>query len=144
MGKTFEDIGDSFSVSSGGNFFEDLLNNVANIGLQAGTGGLVGFKNGGFQSGATTKVVGGATVDGLKEVTGANAAEAANEQARAQFEQTKADADAARVAAQNQTANDQLLQSQTAGAARNATSRRSSNKSSVTSALGNQQDFLGL
>ena len=60
----------------------DFLDETFNVGLQIATGGLVGVEGGQFKEGITTK--------GLKKVTGAEAAEEANELAREQFEQDKA------------------------------------------------------
>lgn len=125
------------SFKGKGNFFENLALDIANVGVQTVTAGTVGVDRNGVKAGETTK--------GLKEVTGARAAEKANEFARKQFEEQKSAAEADRLEAQKQQGRDQMVQSQKAGAARNAT-KNSVNKGTAIggSNLGDQQDFLGL
>lgn len=87
--------------------------------------------------------------EGYKELSGAKAAEDANEMAKKQFEETKAAAEQARADAITMTGKDQLAQSQKAGAARSVSaSSRSANKGAPiisTSLLGSdEKDFLGL
>lgn len=127
------------SFSGEGNFFENLGADILNVGLGTATGGLVGYKDG--------KIQAGATVDGLKVVTGAKAAEDATALARKQYEEQKAAAEAGRLEAQGQQSRDQMIQSQRAGAARNITSKSSANRGTAISgsSLGTEEkDFLGL
>ena len=112
------------------NFFEELGNFTLNTATQALTGGFASFENGQFG-------MNGLTTQGLKQITGAAAAEEANKQARQQMEQTRADAAAARVEQQNQNQRNQLAQSNAAGASR-ARSRSTSNLGST------ERDYLGL
>lgn len=125
------------SFKGKGNFFENLAVDIANTGVQTVTAGILGVDRDG--------VKGGETVKGLKEVTGARAAEKANDFARQQFEEQKAAAEAERLESQKQQGRDQMVQSMKAGAARNAT-KNSVNKGTAISGsnLGDQQDFLGL
>ena len=135
------------SLNGEGNFFENLGSDLLNLTFQGSTFGQVGYGDGKVTGGATAKVAesaGQSVVSGLKEVTGAKAAEDANTMARQQFEQAKADAETARVTAQNQTAMDQVNQSKAAAAARNSTSR-TTKRGDVSLALGqDERDFLGL
>lgn len=142
------------SLSGGGNFFENLGNDLLNFGVQAGTGGWLSYEDGKIGNGVTTnafKSTGQATVSGLKTVTGAKAAEAANEVARKQFEESKAASEKDRVETIAQNARDQVRQSQMAGAARaTAASRITAKGSSATSGGGSlslgddEKDFLGI
>jgi hypothetical protein len=138
------------SFSGEGNFFENLTHDVLNVGIQGMTGGILGYENGKLSNGVTTnglKKSGKETVSGLKEVTGAKAAEDANDMARKQFEQTKADAEQARLDSQAQIAASEMQKSKIAGAARNATASRSANKGAAIGSysLGSdEKDFLGL
>lgn len=130
------------SLSGGGNFFENLFADIVNVGTQVGTGGLAGYGDGKFGPG----IVGTEVVSGIKEVTGAKAAEQANKLAREQFEQTKVDAEAARVQAQQNTATSQMQKSNIAGAARSArVSSKNSGQPVGSYSLGSdEKDFLGL
>ena len=149
-GGFFDEMVNFASGSGGGNFFENLGSDFLNVGLQSASLGTVGYENGKVSNGVNTNVAknaGQATVSGVKEVTGAKAAEQANTMARQQYEQSKIDADAARVEAQNQTAKNQMAQSRAAGAARNATSSRSATKGAGVQSLTlgqDEKDFLGL
>jgi hypothetical protein len=105
---------DPQSFKGSGNFFENLFSDVVNYGAQAGTFGMVGFKDGQVRTGVTST----ALIQGTKEITGAKAAEDANKLAKEQFEKQKADAEQARAEAINQNARDQVQQSRMAGAAR--------------------------
>jgi hypothetical protein len=145
----FDNIVNVESFSGKGNFFENLGNDFINFSTQMGTGGYLGYEDGKISNGATTnlfKKTGKETVSGLKEITGAKAAEEANLQARQQFEETKANAQAARVEAQQQLAKDQLQQSNIAGAAR-AKRTTSANKGQPVPGVtlgADERDFLGL
>lgn len=133
------------SFSGGGNFFENLLTDVANIGVQSATFGVYGVGKNGLKNGVTTNTVrtgGRAAEFGVKEITGANAAEQANALAREQFELQKEQSQAERAEAYRQVGIDQVKQSMLAGAARN-TSRGASNKGSF-SLGGDEKDFLGI
>ena len=101
-------------MSSGGG--NSLFESLVDVGLQVGTAGLVGVKSeeGGLSAGVTGKPV----VKGVKDVTGATAAEEANKLARDRFEQERADIVTARGEAKSQTAADQLAASRQAGGAR--------------------------
>lgn len=131
---------ESKTFSGKGNFFENLLTDVINYGLQSSTAGLVGYKNGGLQEGVGT--------DALKEVTGAAAAEEANRQSRAQYEQTRRETAEARTAAQNQTALNQVQQSEMAQGARAYKGRTTASNAGqpVSGATlgGDERDYLGI
>lgn len=139
-GKGFFDSLKPESLSGKGNFFENLLTDTINYTSQYFSAGLVGYG----QDGVKTGVTGTAGVNGLKEITGAKAAEDANKMAREQFEQARDDAQAERAEAIRQTGREELQKSRIAGAARNA--RTSSGKGSYGSfSLGeDERDFLGL
>jgi hypothetical protein len=131
------------SFSGEGNFFENLGSDVLNLGLGAVTYGTVGYKDG--------KIQGGATVEGAKVLTGAKAAEDANDQARKQFEDAKAQAEQDRLNSIAQTGKDEMRKSQMAGAARSTAASRSTNKAVASSSGGgsltlggDEKDFLGL
>lgn len=121
----------------GGDFLEDIVDVVA----QVSTGGLVGFEGGGFKGGVTTQ----AGVSGLKDVTGATAAEEANEQARERFEEEKQKAVSARQEAKAKTARNQLIASRLASGARRGNRISGSGGTNKSSTLGSDEsDFLGL
>lgn len=133
----------NFGSGGGGNFFENVLNSA----LQMYTGGMVQYdpERGGIRGDIKNDV----GLDIYKEISGAKAAEQVNVQAREQYEQTKADAAAARVEAQNQTAKDQMQQSRMASGARASSSAttRSTNKGTAISSVSlgaDEKDFLGL
>lgn len=137
------------SFSGGGNFFENLFADALNTGVQFGTRGLVGYKDGKLTNGVTTDVLreaGRATVYGLKEVTGANAAEQANELARQQMEEQRAAALAEREASQLQTAQNQMQQSNMAASIRGGNSTRTTGKAGQMGSFlgGAERDYLGL
>lgn len=133
------------SSGDGGNPFESLtsknsfLNNYFDYVSQVATLGVLSYKDGKIGAGVTTK--------GIKELTGAAAAEEANKQAREQYEKAQADAEQARLQAQGQQAKDEMRKSLMAGAARSVQMKAPGNK---VTALGNsnlgqdEQDFLGL
>jgi hypothetical protein len=144
-GGFFDNVVNVDSLSGKGNFFENIVHDTINAGLQGATGGLLGFEDGKISNGASTnglKKVGMGFVSGLKEVTGAKAAEQANKVATQQFEEQKAAGIEDRQNAYRQAGLQQIQQSQLAGAARN-TSRAASNRSN-TYLGGDEKDFLGL
>lgn len=117
---------------TGNNFFEDVLD----VGTNLLTGGLAGFDDGGFGAGVT--------VEGVKEVTGVNAAEDALIENRRQFELQ-------REAAIQERADEQALNAREAvNLSRSAATRSSSSvaarrSGSRFSSLGSdERDFLGL
>jgi hypothetical protein len=116
----------------GGNFFENLAYDLANITTQYITLGTVGVGKEGVKEGVA--------VSGVKEITGANAAEEANRMAREQYEEAKAAALKQRQDQMFESGMDQINKSKLAGAARNAAK---TNKN-FGSSLGDEQDFLGL
>lgn len=136
------------SFSGGGNFFENLFSDVANWGVNTMTVGLLGYEDGKIGNGVATNALregGRAAVSGLKEVTGATAAEEANAQARAQYEQARADAEAARVEQQNRIAQSEIAKSRSAQRSRSTQSRsRTSGGYGSFSISQDEQDFLGL
>lgn len=133
-----EDILDSVTPSvfkKGGNFFGNLINDDLNFGLQLVTGGLLGFKDGKLRAGATTELV--------KEMSGAKAAEDANEMARQQFEEQKLAAEQDRQNAIVMKGREQIQASMLAGAARRAgTNTRSFAGGALLGS--DEKDFLGL
>lgn len=135
---------ESKTFSGKGNFFENLLSDVVNYGLQYSTSGLVGYGDGNLKTGVTTDVV----VGGTKEVTGAAAAEEANRMAREQYEQTRKETAQARTAAQNQTALNQIQQSEMAQGARAYKGRTTASNAGqpVSGATlgGDERDYLGI
>ncbi|MCK5139784.1 MAG: hypothetical protein KAQ85_08085 [Thermodesulfovibrionia bacterium] len=123
----------------GNSVFQDIINAVTNV----ATGGLVGFKadDGGLGAG----VVGKVGVGAIKDVTGATAAEDANADARARFEQEKASAEADRAAGQKKNAQEQLQASRSAEGARGGGKGGATAGGSQFSSLGgDERDFLGL
>ena len=123
---------------SGNSVFESFVD----IAAQTLSGGVVGYKSDGGGFGAS-----GITTKGLKEVTGAKAAEEANEMAREQAEEAKAQILKDREDAKNLNAADQLAKSRKASTVRStATSRSSSSvgRSSINNLGGEERDFLGL
>lgn len=122
-------------MSSGTGFsgLDDLLNVVTNI----STSGLVGYNDKGFKAGVTGKPI----VEGTKEITGAKAAEEANQLAREQFlqsvEQAKKDREESIVIGQR----NQISASQDAATAR---SKIKTNTTKSVDKIGDVTDFLGL
>lgn len=123
---------------------DEIVSPFIDITTQIGTGGLVGFDSeDGFGAGAT--------VDVLKDVTGATAAEEANKDARNRFNQQKADELAARQESKDKQARDQRNKSNIAGVARGSFGSGKSGKNGTggatnkSSTLGSDEsDFLGL
>ena len=148
MAGFFDNVVPNVESFSGGNFFENLFADVVNAGVQGSTFGLAGYENGRVSNGVTTnwyKVLGKEAVSGLKDVTGAKAAEEANLEARKQFEKSQADADLARSQAQAATARDQMTQSRMANRGRGSVGGFNINPVAPNnSTLGGEKDFLGL
>jgi hypothetical protein len=144
----FDELVKVESFSGKGNFFENIGKDILNYGVQAGTGGWLGYEDGKISNGVTTNIAkktGQATVSGIKEITGAKAAEDANEMARDQFNKAQADAEAARLAAINQAGKDQTRQSLMAGASRSSAARSANRGMGIGGGnLGDERDFLGL
>lgn len=149
-GGFFDDLINVESLSGGGNFFENAFADIVNIGVQTATLGTVGYEDGKLSNGYVTNIAkksGQGTVSGLKEVTGAKAAEAANALATKQYEEAKAQAEEERANTIAQTARDQINQSQKAAGARASSTSRATPKitSSGSSSLGDaESDYLGL
>lgn len=122
------------SGGTGSGFLDETIGVLTNI----STGGLVGFGEEGFKGGVTGKPI----IEGTKEVTGANAAEEANEVAREQFEASKVAAEQDRLKSQKQSEVTQIAASRGAGRARSNVSGNASTGSTIGG--GNQTDFLGL
>jgi len=118
----------------------DFLEKGLDIVTQLGTFGTVGFEDGAFGKGVTTKQV----KSTLKDVTGATAAEEATEQARERFEEEKKAAGKQREEIKAQTARDQLVASRLAGGARRAGATTAGKGKKSTSLGSDTSDFLGL
>lgn len=129
-----------------GDFLDNLITGGINLGIQASTGGMLGYKDGKFGKGLaveTTEELGKGLAGGVKEVTGAKAAEEANAMARQQFEDQTLASEADR---NNQIAmkgRQEMMASQLAGAARRS-GMSSSNQSSGNILGSDGRDFLGL
>ena len=122
--------------SGGGNsFFESAIDVVAN----AYSLGTVGFESdsGGF--GAN-----GPTVDVLKDVTGATAAEEANKAASDRFASEKAASDKQRTDNIAQSAANELQKSRSAASGRGGVSGSSRGISRFSNLGTDEEDFLGL
>ncbi len=129
-------------VPSKGLTFKGLIDGAINGYLQAMTVGTVGYKDGKIGKGATVELaeeVGKSTVEGVKTVTGAKAAEDANALALEQFELTKKQAEEERQNAIQQKGVQQIQMSQLAGAA-----RRAGTTSNPITLGSTGEDFLGL
>lgn len=120
------------SEGTGSSFLDDIIDVGANI----ASVGLVGFNDKGFRAGVT----GRAGLDAAKEITGAAAAEQANELARQQFENDKARLEQQRVDSIKENERRQVTASRSAGRARGNTSAAAANLSGAS----NQTDILGL
>ena len=144
----FDNIASVDMLSGKGNFFENVIHDVVNASIQGVTAGVLGYEDGKISNGYSTNIAkssGKAIVSGVKEVTGAKAAEQANDLARQQVAEAKAEAMKAREEAQARTARDQMTQSQVAATARNANTNKKSTAMLVGSQLGaDEKDFLGL
>lgn len=128
------------STGGGNSFFESVLD----VGLQLGTFGLVGFKD--DEGGLSAGITGEPLVDVLKDVTGATAAEEANQLARQSMEEAKAAELQAREDARSQTAANQIAASRRAQALRtpSGTGAPSTSPSAIGGVTGDERDFLGV
>ena len=110
--------------------------------VKASSVGLIGIdEDGKFGAGKTGKFL----YEGFKDVTGANAAEEANEDARSRFEEEKAKASNDVKEAKARTARDQIQASRSAGSVRGGVRGRDGTSGSRQSTLGtDEDDFLGL
>lgn len=116
----------------------NVIDDTVNVLTQVTTGGLFGFGEEGFKQGVVTE----AAVDVTKEVTGAAAAEEANQLAREQFEQDRARQLQERDEALERNRTRQINLSR--GAARARGGNISQSTSSVTGNNSIESDFLGL
>jgi len=128
--------------SGGGDPISKAVTNFIDISTQIATGGLAGFDDSNFGRGVTGDVI----KEGVKEITGATAAEDANRQARERFDEEKARALAQRKESQAQTARQQLIASRlAAGVRRGSKEAGTGTTKSKSSTLGSDEsDFLGL
>lgn len=126
------------STGGGNNFLESALD----VTLQVGTGGGFGYRA--DKGGITFGEVLGPTIEGLKEVTGAKAAEEANEDARKRFEEEKVAAEQQRADQIAQSAANELIKSRSAASTRGGVSGSSRGQSRFSSLGSDEQDFLGL
>lgn len=132
-------------MCGGGN--SNILTGLGNAAVNLATLGIVGFDDGELTKGLTTSAVedvGGAVGQGIKEVTGAQAAEDANTLAREQLEEEKATALQLREEAKAQTAADQLAKSRQASGARGTATSRTTGSRAATNIAAEERDFLGL
>lgn len=138
-GNFFDDL--TPETLKGGNFFNNLIEDVVNVGVNTATFGTVGYKDGslGTKYGVVSGTAGRAVVDGTKVITGAKAAEDANEMARQQFEEQKLAAEQERQNMIVTKGREQMRASQLAGAARRAGTNVTGNLLGT-----NEKDFLGL
>ena len=124
--------------------FEFDPTKTINAATQVSTGGMVGYGKDGLKTGIQGEQfikAGNTAVKGLKDVTGATAAEEANAQARSQFEDQAAQARQQRADAQILNQRNQVAASNNAGAAR---ANRGTNRSTRSSSVGDVSDFLGI
>jgi len=119
-------------------FAEDPIGSTVNVVTNVATAGLVGYENGGLKAGVTGQVA----LDTTKDLTGATAAEEANDMARQQFEQQTADA--LKVRQDNILANqrNQTALSNAAGSSRN--SNIGTPQKTTKTITGDVSDFLGV
>ena len=124
------------STGGGNSFFESALD----VGLNYFSAGTAGFKSDEGGIGAN-----GITTQGLKDITGATAAEEANKAASDRFAAEKVAAEEQRKQNQAQSAANELQKSRSASSARGGVSSPSSTGQSRFSSLGSDEaDFLGL
>jgi len=124
-----------------GSDVEKVAETTLDVGLQTSTGGLVGYEDGGLKAG----IVGEKVVGGLKEITGAAAAEEANVLARQRFEEERQRELDIRQQQQEQTAAEQMTKSLAAGGRTGTTDRTGRSSLFRYSSIGRgERDFLGL
>lgn len=115
-----------------------FLDDALNILVQSTSGGIIGFGEDGFRKGVATD----AALDATKELTGAAAAEEANNLAREQFEADKERLDQQRT---NQLSENERRQVQLSRGAPGARTQGSSTGGNTSTSVSNlEQDFLGL
>ena len=117
-----------------------VLDEVINLGTNYLTLGTTGYGKQGFGIGNEDSLL-GRGIDGLKEVTGANAAEDANELAREQAEIDRNQKLAAREQAISEQERTQVARSRKSGQSNVSTSTTSA---SGATTFANNTDFLGL
>ncbi len=147
-GGFFDDAIESVTPKSltKGMSFKSVMNDTLNLFVQSATGTLLGYEDGKISNGVGTEVLksaGKSTLSGVKEITGAKAAEDANALARQQFEEQKVAAAQERQDAIVRKGREQMQASQLAGAARKAGQTPSTLNQGLK--LGSaEKDFLGL
>lgn len=127
-----------------------VVDDIVSGATQIATGGLVDYNPG------ENKIKGGVVTDtvvkGLKDISGASAAEEANKQARKQFEAEKQARLNQEKEAQARTARDQMAASRRAASVRKSGKGKSSaskgaglgNSQAVSNLGSDEKDFLGL
>ena len=118
-------------------FTDDPLGTTLNVATNVVSAGLIGYENGGLKAGVTGQVA----VDTTKDITGATAAEEANDMARQQFEQQTADA--LKVRQDNILAN-QRNQTALSNAAGSRNSNIGTPQKTTKTITGDVSDFLGV
>lgn len=116
---------------------KEVTNDILNVVVQGSTAGVVGFEDGKLGTGVTSDLA----IDATKEITGANAAEEANEIARQQFEEDRARLSQQRADAITANQQEQVRRSRGAGRARGNVNAGSS---AASSNVAQDTDFLGL
>lgn len=126
------------STGGGNSFFESFID----VGTNLFSLGSLGYKSdeGGYGAG----VYGKKGIEATKEVTGANAAEEANEQARQRFEEEKTASEKQRSDNIALSAAKELQKSRSAASARGGVSGSSKGQSRFSSLGSDEADFLGL
>lgn len=114
------------------------LDEALNVTTNLASFGLLGFGDEGVQPGVTGEKV----VEGTKEITGAAAAEEANEIARQEIEQAREQREKDIANQRSLQRNRQIAASRAAGAARRSTT--STSQGSDLGSGGIESDFLGL
>lgn len=143
--ESFVDSGAKFVGKFPGEFVEDVLGAGEELGEKALP--FLGDAGQGFSDGVGDFLEEGwkSLVYGTKELTGANAAEEANDLARLRIDEENRRALEERQRAQDQTAQDRLAASRAASRGRSSSSRSSRTGGSNYSSLGSDEvDFLGL
>lgn len=116
-----------------------FLDDAISLGTNIATGGLVGYGDGGFKAGVTGQI----GVNVAKDLTGATAAEEANEMAKQQFKEEKEnrlkDRNDSILAEQNAQ-----IQASNAGPSASKKSNKNTTNKVSTTPIGDNKDFLGL
>ena len=116
------------------------IEDVIDVVVQVGTGGTVGFGEGGLKKGVTTKVV----ESTIKDITGASALEAANADAKQRFEEEKASRLKEREESKTRVAREQRTKSKLAAGARSGGGTTAGKGSQISKLGSDERDFLGL